>query len=78
MNVTLVYNKEINRLDGVIKNLKERKLKLPLMANHIDSDIKKIEAKRDELKLDLEKESNMTDAYIENVLKRHNSTRFKL
>ena len=77
MNVTLEYTKEIKRLEGVIENLKERKLKLPLMAEHIDINIKKIEAKRDELKLDLEKESNMTDAYIENVLKRHNSVKFK-
>ncbi len=77
MNVTLEYSKEIKRLDGVIENLKERKLKLPLMAKHIDSNIKNVEAKRDELKLDLEKESKMTDAYIENVLKRHNSVKFK-
>lgn len=77
MNVTLEYSKEIKRLDGVIENLKERKLKLPLMAKHIDSNIKNVEAKRDELKLELEKESKMTDAYIENVLKRHNSVKFK-
>ncbi len=77
MNVTLEYSKEIKRLDGVIENLKERKLKLPLMAKHIDSNIKNVEAKRDELKLELETESKMTDAYIENVLKRHNSVKFK-
>ena len=78
MNVLLDYNKEIDRIDDSIKKLLERKIKLPLIAVVIDNEISVLQAKKDELRLELNKEVELVDAYVENVLSKHNSLKLKI
>ena len=78
MNVLLDYNKEIDRIDDSIKKLLERKIKLPLIAAVIDKEISVLQAKKDELRLELNKEVELVDAYVENVLSKHNSLKLKI
>ena len=78
MNVVLDYTKEIDRIDDSIKKLLERKIKLPLIAVVIDNEISVLQAKKDELRLELNKEVELVDAYVENVLSKHNSLKLKI
>ena len=78
MNVLLDYNKEIDRIDDSIKKLLERKIKLHLIAAVIDKEISVLQAKKDELRLELNKEVELVDAYVENVLSKHNSLKLKI
>lgn len=78
MNVLLEYNKEIDRIDDSIKKLLERKIKLPLIAAVIDKEISVLQSKKDELGLELNKEVELVDAYVENVLSKHNSLKLKI
>lgn len=78
MNVLLDYNKEIDRIDDSIKKLLERKIKLPLIAVVIDNEISVLQSKKDELGLELNKEVELVDAYVENVLSKHNSLKLKI
>lgn len=78
MNVLLDYTKEIDRIDDSIKKLLERKIKLPLIAAVIDKEISVLQSKKDELGLELNKEVELVDAYVENVLSKHNSLKLKI
>ncbi len=78
MNVVEEYTKEINKINESIKSLLERKVKLPLIANIIDKDISNLQARKDELELELNKEVELVDAYIENIMSKHNSLKLKI
>jgi hypothetical protein len=78
MNVVAAYTNEIKKIETLIKNLKERKLSLPLMGKFVDKEVEKLLTRKQILEDDLKKEVELVDAYIENVMRKHNSLRYKI
>lgn len=78
MNVTSAYTKEINKINLNIKNLEDRKAKLPVLSTVLNATIEKLKAKKKELEDELKVETDIVDAYIENIMSNHNSLKHKL
>lgn len=78
MNVTSAYTKEINKINLNIKNLEDRKAKLPVLSTALNATIEKLKAKKKELEDELKVETDIVDAYIENIMSNHNSLKHKL
>lgn len=77
MNALVVYGNEILKLEKLIKAQEDRKVKLFLLSDIIDKDIKAMQYMKESLELELKKEKDMVDAYMENVLNIHSSTKLK-
>lgn len=78
MNVTSAYTKEINKINLNIKNLEDRKAKLPVLSTVLNATIEKLKVKKKELEDELKVETDIVDAYIENIMSNHNSLKHKL
>ena len=77
MNALVVYGNEILKLEKLIKDQEDRKVKLFLLSDIIDKDIKAMQSRKELLELELKKEKDMVDAYMEYVVNIHPSTKFK-